>query len=284
MCVCVCLLFGGGGGGAGAEPVFSGGVYSVPGGAFDFDLGNSSQDVAYNIDVWANKTASQYAASGFNLSQAVTFALADEPGWYFPTVLNTQAWPPRVVNAWQTMLLNQSFTPADLGERNWSSVLPIGRGLATARNTTASRRLYYWSCRFFSLYSARHFASVTRAMETHFHAGMSMFANWNNFAGRFYVPGPLGNNPNKQSPDSGYGGHDWFDFGRARGTTCLWTEDWFDDGTVPHFNSITTCHPAVFDAAKTFLPPCTTFERTVCCGLLCHGSSWLRLAQLHDKV
>ena len=23
---------------------------------------------------------------------------------------------------------------------------------------------------------------------------------------------------------------DWFEFGRARGATALWTEDWFDDG------------------------------------------------------
>jgi hypothetical protein len=62
-----------------------------------------------------------------------------------------------------------------------------------------------------------------RAMERRFHPKMTTFVNWNNFAGRLFVPGPLGNNKQKGSPDSGYGSHDWFTFGRARGSTTLWT-------------------------------------------------------------
>eukprot|EP01043_Picozoa_sp_COSAG02_P051513 COSAG02_NODE_5431_length_4334_cov_6.607084_2_plen_1192_part_01 len=209
------------------SPIFSGGVYSSPGGAFDFDCGNSTADVQWKLDTWASQTAAAYHKAGLNLSAAGTFALADEPGWYFPAVLDTKAWPARVVDSWQTFLRNASLTPDDVGAKSWAEVKPIGRSQAT---TLPLRRLYYWSTRFFSTYSAQHFAAQTRAMESHFHSGMTMFVNWNNFAGRLIVPGPLGNNPQKSSPNTGYGSHDWFDFGRARGTTCLWTEDWFGAG------------------------------------------------------
>ena len=60
-------------------------------------------------------------------------------------------------------------------------------------------------------------------MERRFHPNVTTFVNWNNFAGRLFVPGPLGNNKQKGSPDSGYGSHDWFTFGRARGSTTMWT-------------------------------------------------------------
>eukprot|EP01048_Picozoa_sp_COSAG05_P023293 COSAG05_NODE_4982_length_1302_cov_6.933619_1_plen_139_part_10 len=132
------------------------------------------------------------------------------------------------MQSWQSFLqVNASLSLSDIGATSWGDVLPIGRSKAT---TLPLRRLYYWSVRFFSLYSAQHFASATRALERHFHPGMIGFANFNNFAGRLFVPGPLGNNGQKGSPDSGYGAHDWFDFARARGSTCLWTEDWIPDG------------------------------------------------------
>jgi len=71
--------------------------------------------------------------------------------------------------------------------------------------------------------------SNTRALEKAFYPGMPIFTNWNFFNGRLYVPGPVANNADKQSPDAAMGGHDWFEFGRMRGCTMLWTEDWFPD-------------------------------------------------------
>ena len=44
-----------------------------------------------------------------------------------------------------------------------------------------------------------------------------------------YVPGPAANNTDKTKPDAAMGGHDWLEFGRLRGSTALWTEDWFSD-------------------------------------------------------
>ena len=213
--------------GAAVAPLFSGGVYSTPGGAFDFNCGNSTADVAWKLDQFANATATQYRNAGFDLTTGATFAMADEPGWYFPAALDTSTWPARVFESWREFLRNASLSLSDLGAASWEQVVPIGRSAAT---TLPMRRRYYWSCRFFSIFSARHFAEQTRAMERHFHPDMTVFVNWNNFAGRLFVPGPLGNNGQKGSPDSGYGSHDWFDFGRARGATVLWTEDWFGSG------------------------------------------------------
>jgi hypothetical protein len=60
--------------------------------------------------------------------------------------------------------------------------------------------------------------------------------NWNNFQGRFYVPGPLFHNKDKTSPDAAMMHQDWFEFGRMRGCTTLWTEDWFDDSMAPQWS------------------------------------------------
>jgi hypothetical protein len=50
-----------------------------------------------------------------------------------------------------------------------------------------------------------------------------------NFAGRGYVAGPVGNNHAKTDPQAAMLSLDWFEFGRARGSTLMWTEDWFGD-------------------------------------------------------
>ncbi|HUT34456.1 MAG TPA: beta-galactosidase trimerization domain-containing protein [Planctomycetota bacterium] len=105
-----------------------------------------------------------------------------------------------------------------------------------ARNTLANRRLFYWTMRFYAWDSARHFAVSTRALEKAFWPGMPILTNWNFFSGRFCVPGPVANNADKQSPDAAMGGHDWLEFGRLRGGTMLWTEDWFSDAMAPQWS------------------------------------------------
>ena len=48
---------------------------------------------------------------------------------------------------------------------------------------------------------------------------------------RSYIPSPgakLANNSNA-GPDAGMGMPDWFDLGRKRAVSCIWTEDWFGD-------------------------------------------------------
>lgn len=44
---------------------------------------------------------------------------------------------------------------------------------------------------------------------------------------RMYVPGPVGHNKAVADADAAMASHDWFDFGRGRGGSILWTEDWW---------------------------------------------------------
>jgi hypothetical protein len=107
----------------------------------------------------------------------------------------------------------------------------VGYDQGDRKNATTlpEKRLFYWSQRFFPRQSAEHFAMTTRAMEEAFYAGIPLMVNWNFFAGRCYTPGPFGNNPDKKDRDAAFGGHDWFEFGRLRGSTTPCVEDWFGD-------------------------------------------------------
>jgi hypothetical protein len=54
-------------------------------------------------------------------------------------------------------------------------------------------------------------------LEKAFAPGKPVLTNWNFFSGRLYVPGPVANNEDKESPDAAMGGHDWLEFGRLHG-------------------------------------------------------------------
>ena len=46
--------------------------------------------------------------------------------------------------------------------------------------------------------------NATLAMQNAFTPNVTVFVNWNNWAGRFYTPGG-----SEKSPNAGAGGHDW---------------------------------------------------------------------------
>ena len=56
-------------------------------------------------------------------------------------------------------------------------------------------------------------------MKAAFSPNVTIFVNWNNWAGRFYVPGG-----STKAPNAATGAHDWFEFGREQATPLLWTE------------------------------------------------------------
>jgi hypothetical protein len=198
-------------------------VYSPPGYAFPTPLPGAKPPESSTA--WAMKQAKPYLDNGFAPRDFAVFALSDEPGWYYP------AQYPMLQDAeankrFHDYLQSSGLTPRDLGSLAWESVMPIGRSAAT---DLASKRLFYWTQRFFSSDSSNYFARTTRDLENAFYPGMPISTNWNFFAGRMYVPGPVANNPDKTKPDAAMGGHDWLEFGRLRGSTALWTEDWFAD-------------------------------------------------------
>jgi len=198
-------------------------VYSPPGYAFSSSLPGTKQPESPTV--WAMKQAKPYLDNGFAPQDIAVFAMSDEPGWYYPAqyrMLQDTEYNKR----FRDYLQSNGLTPRDLGSSDWDSVTPIGRSAAT---DLPSKRLFYWTQRFFSWDSSNYFARSTRELENAFYPGVPISTNWNFFAGRMYVPGPVANNPDRTNPDAAMGGHDWLEFGRLRGSTALWTEDWFSD-------------------------------------------------------
>jgi hypothetical protein len=202
-------------------------VYNPPGYAFDFGAqGVAPVTSPEAIDAWAQAQAKPYLDAGYAREDMALFAMSDEPGWYYPVQLAALARSPAALTRFRDYLRAQGLTPAAVGHATWETVLPLGRSRA---RTLPARRLFYWSMRFYSWDSARHFARCARALETAFAPNTPIFTNWNFFSGRFFVPGPVANNTARSDPDAAMGGHDWLEFGRSRGGTMLWTEDWFGD-------------------------------------------------------
>ena len=198
-------------------------VYSPPGYAFSSPLPGTKQPES--TTVWAMKQAKPYLDNGFAPEDIAIFAISDEPGWYYPAQYRMVE-DAEANKRFRDYLQSNGLTPGDLGTSAWDSVTPIGRNGAT---DLPSKRLFYWTQRFFSWDSSNYFARATRDLENAFYPGIPISTNWNFFAGRMYVPGPVANNPNKTKPDAAMGGHDWLEFGRLRGSTALWSEDWFPD-------------------------------------------------------
>ena len=197
-------------------------VYSPPGYAFSFDPAVNDEA----LRKWANQQAERYRGAGYAPQEMALFAMSDEPGWYYPAVFEQLRENRTALDRFRDYLKSVPLELQDIGAASWQEVFPIGRSQAT---TIERKRLFYWTTRFFAYDSARHFARTTRALERAFYPGLPVLTNWNFFSGRFYVPGPVANNRDKLSPDAAMGGHDWMEFGRLRGCTMLWTEDWFSD-------------------------------------------------------
>jgi len=198
-------------------------VYSPPGYAFSSPLPGTKPPESPTV--WAMKQAKPYLDNGFAPQDIAVFAMSDEPGWYYPAQYSMLR-DATANKRYRDYLQSNGLTPRDVGSSTWDSVAPIGRSAAT---DLPSKRLFYWTQRFFSWDSTNYFARSTRDLENAFYPGIPISTNWNFFAGRMYVPGPVANNPDKTKPDAAMGGHDWLEFGRLRGSTALWTEDWFSD-------------------------------------------------------
>lgn len=199
-------------------------VYAPPGYTFDYD---EKKVTAEAIRRWAQGQAGAYSRAGFQPRQMALFTMSDEPGWYYPATYRALEQSPQGMKRFHEYLRRQGMTPQRLGRSRWEQVRPLGPSQV---RTPGDRRLFYWTCRFFSWDSARHFARCRQELARAFGHQLPVVTNWNFFAGRFYVPGPVANNRDKKHPDAAMGGHDWYEFARLRGGTMLWTEDWFEDG------------------------------------------------------
>ncbi len=205
-----------------------GAVYNPPGYAFNFASDRHEQFVKF-----VEEQIAPTLAAGWRKEQIAFWFTSDEPGWYYPATYRQFNNDTAALAAFHAYLRDRGLTPPDLGNASWDEIKLIGRKQYTG---LPSRRLFYWSNRFVPWASSRFFAEVAEAYEQAIRPGVPVIVNFNNFFGAFYQPGPVGNNRDKNDPNAAMGQHDWLEFGRERGTTCIATEDWFGDADAGHWS------------------------------------------------
>lgn len=184
------------------------------------------------VDAWARDQARQSAALGMPPAEVALFQLADEPGWYFPTITRQFAADAGKLQMFHDYLQAQGLQPTDVGAPDWSQVYPITPSQLQASNySLPARRLFYWTTRYPAESASDAFKICTDALRRQFNPNLLVASNWNNQVNRYYYPAPnrkIGNNT-EVGPDSAMGMMDWMDVGRKSAVTALWTEDWFPD-------------------------------------------------------
>jgi hypothetical protein len=194
---------------------------------------------------WAETQARRAAqTNGMPAARVVRFQLADEPGWYFPSVLGLLDrdapttpihqkvdWsdPERRNATWiarfrEYVETNDPELPPAFGS-GWDEVVPIGAGAAT---TPPLRRLFFWSTRFFVEQAVDGVQLLDDELQTafkaqrapdprpehnrlHVHLNFGETLDW-----QWYKPYPnaAGDKNPDQGPDAATGGYDWFRLGR----------------------------------------------------------------------
>jgi hypothetical protein len=180
----------------------SGGIYNPPGAEPDSGLSLN----ATFMKEWATAQFATYYKAGFKPEQITTFALADEPGWYFPAEAPEHYMNASLVRLTSTLIPCHSFSqthlkspcaeqgpPAAALKTEWEQFLAEKKvtGLPPMPLTNrwqlsglAAKKVFYWSSRFSSYSSAGAFARATAAMEEASVTGVPIYVNFNNFAGR----------------------------------------------------------------------------------------------------
>lgn len=220
-----------------------GAVYSPPGYAFSF--ATNRQEI---FRAFAEKQISSALDAGWRREEIAFWVVSDEPGWYYPAQYETFNKDPLAMADFHSYLQKQGLRPRSLGVSRWQDIRLTGRHTAV---DLPSRRLFYWSNRFAPWASSRFFAEVTHAFEEILGDGFPIMINFNNFIGRLYQPGPVANNSHKDDPDAAMGQHDWLEFGRQRGSTCISTEDWFGDASAPQWSFYATRLRSAAELADT---------------------------------
>jgi hypothetical protein len=192
--------------------------------------------------MWAQGLVQPMRAAGY--PRLTQFALHDELGFDFPGLWkgkNNITDNPRVFSRYHQYLRNMSgLTDAkDFGAPSWAEVVPITRANITAGAPNEEKLLlrFYWTIRFAVWDQESWYARATAALvDANGGRSFTIYTNYNNFHGRLYSPGGEWNlncsgsgklHPVSCAPDKG--APDWFEAGRLRSGTMLWTESWFGD-------------------------------------------------------
>eukprot|EP01043_Picozoa_sp_COSAG02_P041179 COSAG02_NODE_3394_length_6814_cov_8.672971_2_plen_1115_part_00 len=197
--------------------------------------GNSDEEVATNLKVWAESEVGPLRAAGF--TTLTQFSLHDELGWSYPAIWAGGAnisGNPRIFKRFIAYIKEHSglTTPQDFGADSWNEVVPITRQNITAGepHEQALRVRAYWSIRFAAFDVVSFYSRATAALiAANGGEAFSIYTNTNNFHGRLFTPGLPHIQPGTgvQTMGADRGGMDWMEAGRYKAGSMLWTEDWF---------------------------------------------------------
>jgi hypothetical protein len=171
------------------------------------------------------------------VDRLVLFHMADEPAWYYPDVSkqigdpNDPTYNSSYIKAFQAYLQGTGLLPSDFGVASFADLMSTGTlSQATAIGATVtSKRLLYWTARFFAESASDGFRNATQTLKELLNTQMLITANCG--IHRYFTPSPnkVLDDGRNLGPDGAVGAPDLFDLGRKKAISCLWTEDWFVD-------------------------------------------------------
>ena len=114
---------------AAGQNITSSAEYAAPGSA-----PATGANTPASLAAWAQKVAAPFAAAGYTPEQMTVFALADEPGWDFPSGA-PEAFYAGLKPEWEAFLQAQHLQPAVsvCRRRCWYPLLPSGQERKTTR-------------------------------------------------------------------------------------------------------------------------------------------------------
>jgi hypothetical protein len=205
----------------------------------DHCWGTTDADVAANLKLWAQTIVGPLKLAG--VKKLTQFALHDELGWSYPKIwagAENVSGNPFVFARFHQYIQNKSglTTPESFGATTWADVVPISTANLTnvsSKHIQGLQNRLYWSMRFAAWDVTAFYSKATAALvAANDGKAFSIYTNCNNFHGRSRSPAK----PPRVQPGTGVmvaqsdrQGMDWFEAGRLRAGTMLWTEDWFDD-------------------------------------------------------
>ncbi|MCM8824636.1 MAG: hypothetical protein NC937_00575 [Candidatus Omnitrophica bacterium] len=210
---------------------FRGAVYNPPS-YFDY---NSSMVTDEYLDNWLSGIKKSFSNMGQKDSEMVLFHMADEPGWYYPHQIDEVKKDTSRLKVFRDYLKSKGFTPQTFGKNSWEEVYPMK---LSEPITLADKKLFFWTTRFFVESLSNAFAAATRAFQRAYNQNILTTTNLNNWPGLFFRASPgvkIANNWDA-GPDAGMGLPDWFDLGRKKAISCIWTEDWFGDSSAQNWS------------------------------------------------
>ncbi|MHB0935734.1 MAG: beta-galactosidase trimerization domain-containing protein [Armatimonadota bacterium] len=141
------------------------------------------------------------------------FAMSDEPNWDFPPTSAALNKDPEALKRFCDYLKANGMTPELLGKTSWDDVrfaVP-----PAADTPLGDRRAWYYTVRFAGLDQARRYGEATVQLRKAMGDRVLAYTNWNN-------PGIMASDCLRWHGNPFTSSHDWFDFSRAKGSTCLW--------------------------------------------------------------